>query len=755
MLTYGFFNSLNGDRKYDANQFSGLFDGILYDGVFKDIGECFKVSVDTDNPGRTLLIGTGRAWFNHTWSYNSEPQQIRIDSPNSRRRIDRIVLEVNKNTSVRANSFKVIKGTPDADPVPPTLSTEANVYQYPLADIYVEPSHANIYQSDIYGLVGTQLCPYAHSLRDRINDVPRNNQAAVAEMLNIARSYYIVRGTDEDATFRYGTNTCLEEGYVPYNPSDSSTYESSRQIDCSTFIGLLLRGIPFRKSPYKTIPNSYIDDEEFEPDDDEEDASSGDQRSTTPGILPANTEDYAWSMNPGEYKIPTIPLGDSEPVRTASQLAEWLETRGRAIELKPDFSNVEPGDIIFWAKTKTEQIDSQHSVTRFVRNYRYRNISHVAVCYSKLPPPENVTIGSRKNITISNFNADKAESWFISKGIQWRAVYSVFNTADSLSTWHIRRRSANKNPQTGEYEWRILHNNEWNADLTLSEDAFTFGDHSNTDLATKLGLVYSNNHGATYQNGYSIPDANTVTSFKLSQFYWGNTIYPYKHTMMEVTSTAPYVLNQTLEKVRPEEVVMICRPDLGAIVNDKFAGNIASAYGRNEIDTLYREGLYYLTIGVQIGIAGEIVSGEHKTLRVEKTQTKHGKVYSLTQTLWDAKDFGGYYVRTQYCYSHLPTSTDWTEWQKVSGEVIIEFSGTGSSTRSTVSWSDLWSLYKTGAHFRAFYKSGNKRYELSSVFTESTTTNSISSVKFTYYTASTSITVSFSQSALTATVSGV
>lgn len=749
MLTYGFFNSLNGDRKYDANQFSGLFDGILYDGVFKDIGECFKVSVDANNPGRTLLIGTGRAWFNRTWSYNSGPQQIRIDSPSSRRRIDRIVLEVNKNTNVRANSFKVIKGTPDSDPVPPNLSTAANVYQYPLADIYVEPSHTNIYQSDIYGLVGTQLCPYARSFSDRINNVSRNNQAAVAEMLNIARSYYIVRGTDENATFRYGTTTCLEEGYVPYNPSDSSTHESSRQIDCSTFIGLLLRGIPFRKSPYKTIPNSYIDDEELEPDDDEEDASSSDDRSTTPGLLPANTEDYAWAMNPGEYKIPTIPLGDSDPVRTASQLAEWLETRGRAIELKPDFSNVEPGDIIFWAKTKTEQIDSQHSVTRFVRNYRYRNISHVAVCYSKLPLPENVTIGSKKNITISKFVPSRAENWFVSKGVQYNAVYQVFNSAGSLSTWHIRRRSTNKNPRSGKYDWFILHNNKWTADLTLSEDAFTFGDRSGTDLAVMLGLNFWS------ITGFSIPDANAVTSFRLAQFYWGNTIYPYKHTMMEVTSTAPYVLNQTLEKVRPEEVVMICRPDLGAIVNDKFVGNFNTMYGRNEIDTLYREGLYYLTSSVQIGIAGEIVTGEHKTLRVEKTQTKHGKVYSLTQTLWDAKDFGGYYVRTQYCYSHLPTSTDWTEWQKVSGEVIIEFSGTGSSTSSTVSWSNLWHLYKTGVHFRAFYKSGNKRYELSSVFRESTTTDSTSSVKFTYYAESTSITVSFSQSTLSATVSGV
>ena len=28
-VTYGFYNSLNGDRKYDAKQFSSVFDGLL------------------------------------------------------------------------------------------------------------------------------------------------------------------------------------------------------------------------------------------------------------------------------------------------------------------------------------------------------------------------------------------------------------------------------------------------------------------------------------------------------------------------------------------------------------------------------------------------------------------------------------------------------------------------------------------------------------------------------------------------------
>lgn len=37
-FTYGFFNSLNGDRKYTAEQLSSIFDGLITDGVFDSIG---------------------------------------------------------------------------------------------------------------------------------------------------------------------------------------------------------------------------------------------------------------------------------------------------------------------------------------------------------------------------------------------------------------------------------------------------------------------------------------------------------------------------------------------------------------------------------------------------------------------------------------------------------------------------------------------------------------------------------------------
>lgn len=691
MLSFGFYDSKDGDRKYNAAKFSGLFDGILYDGVFREIGDCFRVTADADNPGMKLYIGTGRAWFNRTWTYNSTPYAITIDAPDSQRRIDRIVLEVNKTKDVRANSFKVIKGTPAASseepPVIPEMSTEKNVYQYPIADIYVNPDTTELTEDNINRTVGTFPCPYARGLHEKHDPVPRNNQANVAEMLGVAQSYYAVRGTSEDPTFRYGYTTCLEENYTPYNPDDYETDELSRQIDCSTFIGLILRGIPFRKSPYHTIPSQYVNPGDDEP---EEGASGGnsssDERSKRPGYLPANAADYAWAVNPGDFTLPTTPLAKEDPVRTASQLAEWMELHGRAIELRPDFANVEPGDIIFWAKTDADG--------KYVRNYRYRNISHVAVCYSKLPQPEDATIGSKVNVVLNSFAAEEALDWLEHnpRKVKENTVYQVYREANGTK-WVIRKRSNEIDPTTQDYTWQYLHEATWTDDLTLTEDPVSL---------PLLGI------------DVSIVDATQDASFRLTQYYWERDKYPYKHTMMEVTSVNPVVLNRTLEKIRPEEVVLICRPDLGAVVNDKFAGNMNTTFGRTEIDTLYREGLYYLTSDISFTYKGQTITGRYKALEVKKTQTKHGKTYSLTQIIWDTNNFGGYLVRTQYCYAHQPNSTDWSEFRWFPATMDIQYSGIGNNTSCDHIFSEIAAAYAAGCKLNITYRRNNDIYEMSS-----------------------------------------
>lgn len=151
-LTYGFYNSRNGDRRYNADQMSRLFDGIITDGVYESIGDKLMVSASA---GMTVNVGTGRAWFNHTWVYNDSLLPINISESNVvLNRIDTVVIDIDKLN--RVNDIFVVEGIAASSPVPPTLinDPDSEHYQYPLCDIYVAAGVSEIKQEKITNRVG-------------------------------------------------------------------------------------------------------------------------------------------------------------------------------------------------------------------------------------------------------------------------------------------------------------------------------------------------------------------------------------------------------------------------------------------------------------------------------------------------------------------------------------------------------------------------------------------------------------------------
>lgn len=157
-VTSGFFNSLNGDRKYNAEQMSSIFDGIIRDGIFASIGNVFQVKAAA---GSRVTIDTGKAWFNHAWVYNDALISLAVSqSELILDRYDAVVIEVDHSDAVRAGSIKVIKGTPSSTPQYPTMASSEFVHQYPLAYIYVTAGATEITQDKITNMVGTSSCPY-------------------------------------------------------------------------------------------------------------------------------------------------------------------------------------------------------------------------------------------------------------------------------------------------------------------------------------------------------------------------------------------------------------------------------------------------------------------------------------------------------------------------------------------------------------------------------------------------------------------
>lgn len=167
-FTFGFYNALNHDRRYNAIQVSSIFDGIVRDGVFMSIGG--HMNVQATNNGFNIVVESGRAWFNHTWSLLDadypmvvEPSDVLED------RIDAVVLEVNENIDVRLNSIKIIKGEPAAKPAKPALTNNLDVHQYPLAYITVPANSVTLTQSNVENAVGTSATPFVTGILETID----------------------------------------------------------------------------------------------------------------------------------------------------------------------------------------------------------------------------------------------------------------------------------------------------------------------------------------------------------------------------------------------------------------------------------------------------------------------------------------------------------------------------------------------------------------------------------------------------------
>ena len=238
-LTYGFYNSQNGDRVYDADQFSSFLDGIVYDGVYEAVGDKFYVT-SLEDEDLTIQVGTGRAWLKHTWTLNDTNLYLNATAAlDIYDRIDAVVLEVDKE--IRTNSIKIIEGTPsDATPARPDLKNEDNIRQYPLAYIYREHgttkipnTHAGTLETDaesatecIKFMVGSSSMPLCSALAlagipsgGKIGQVlaKKSSESASVDWYDINRlpydKWYLCDGVLEDnvvAAYRFTGVASLE-----------------------------------------------------------------------------------------------------------------------------------------------------------------------------------------------------------------------------------------------------------------------------------------------------------------------------------------------------------------------------------------------------------------------------------------------------------------------------------------------------------------------------------------------------------------
>lgn len=198
-VTYGFYNSKNRDRRYDAIQMSSIFDGIIRDGVLQHFGTAMMVK---ESEGMMVNVGIGRAWFNHTWTLNDALLPLTLPlSEVILNRIDAVVLEVDARESVRANSIKIVKGTPASSPKNPTLIKTNDRWQYPLAYIRVNAGVKAIRQANITNCVGTSACPFVTAPLEKMSI-----DALVAQWGDQWKAFYGAQTADMESTNSFWKN---------------------------------------------------------------------------------------------------------------------------------------------------------------------------------------------------------------------------------------------------------------------------------------------------------------------------------------------------------------------------------------------------------------------------------------------------------------------------------------------------------------------------------------------------------------------
>ena len=168
-LITGYYNSLNGDRKYNAETMSKYFAGLFTRGVLQNYKDKFVVKSDG---GMKVKVPTGKAFFTDgKWIENTADITLTLDpSDVVLNRIDIIVLRNDKNEGVRNATVLLKKGTPSSSPIAPALENDSYVEEMCLCEIRVNKLTENITQANITNTIpNTEVCGYVTGLIDQVD----------------------------------------------------------------------------------------------------------------------------------------------------------------------------------------------------------------------------------------------------------------------------------------------------------------------------------------------------------------------------------------------------------------------------------------------------------------------------------------------------------------------------------------------------------------------------------------------------------
>lgn len=164
----GFFDSVNDDRTYNAQDMSEMFMGLLSDGVYASVGN--KLAVQPNN-GMTIQVNTGRGYFGGHWVKNdSEYLHTLEGSDVLLNRYCAVCIRVDETTSGRNAQLHFKYSDFATSPTKPAMQRGEDINEYCLAYVFIRAGAYEITAADIEDTRGdNSLCGWVSGLIEQLD----------------------------------------------------------------------------------------------------------------------------------------------------------------------------------------------------------------------------------------------------------------------------------------------------------------------------------------------------------------------------------------------------------------------------------------------------------------------------------------------------------------------------------------------------------------------------------------------------------
>lgn len=167
-ISYGFFNSVNDDRLYNAETFNTYFEGLVSkNGVYENVES--KLAVTAGTSGLTVKVGAGKAVVNNHWVKLTAAETLTLDTANNLfDRYDKISLRW--NNASRTVTLQAMTGTPSSTPTRAPATRNTDYYEIVLAYVLVKANATTITTANIYDQrPNTAICGYVTGLIKQVD----------------------------------------------------------------------------------------------------------------------------------------------------------------------------------------------------------------------------------------------------------------------------------------------------------------------------------------------------------------------------------------------------------------------------------------------------------------------------------------------------------------------------------------------------------------------------------------------------------